>query len=116
MIGSAAKGQDSEDFMEVFLGKSEQGREELILEATTRTALRKGDWILIPPYDGRAIEQNVKIELGNSDEYQLYNLNEDIGEQNNLAETNMDKLEEMIAAFKKIRGGDYEDVKELELK
>lgn len=116
LVGSESKSRDSEDFLDVFMGKSQQGREELILEATTRTALRKGDWILIPPYKGPAINTWVNIELGNSQEYQLYNLKEDIGEQNNLAETNKEKLEEMKASFEAIRGGDYNKVEQLELK
>lgn len=102
--------------LDVFMGKSKQGREELVLEATTRTALRKGDWILIPPYKGHAIAKNVNIELGNSEEYQLYHLKEDLGEHNNLAKTNKEKLEEMIAAFEKIRGNAYNDTEALELK
>ena len=44
-----AANTDSEDLLEVFLGDSYQGRDDLILEATTRTALRKGAWVLIPP-------------------------------------------------------------------
>jgi len=116
LTGSNAQGFDSEDLLDVFMGKNEQGREELILEATTRTALRKGNWILIPPYDGPEINKNVNIELGNSDVYQLYNLDEDIGEKNNLAESNMEKLEEMIAAFEKIRGKGYNRTEKLELK
>ena len=92
---------------------SQRGRDELILEATTRTALRKGDWVLIPPYEGPAVNKQVNIELGNSSDYQLYNLREDLGEQDNLAETNQQKLEEMIQSFERIRGkepfpADYE--------
>lgn len=116
LVDSNKKSKDSEDYLGVFMGKSQQGRDELILEATTRTALRKGDWILIPPYKGPAINTWVNIELGNSQEYQLYNLKEDIGEQNNLAETNKEKLEEMKASFEAIRGGDYNKVEQLELK
>ena len=108
--------EDGQDFMDVFMGKSSEGREELILEATSRTAFRKGDWALIPPYNGPALSRFVNIELGNSDEFQLYNLKEDIGEQNNLAESNKEKLEEMISAFEIIRGTDYKKVEELELK
>jgi len=116
LAGSHIRGRDSEDLLDVFLGKSEKGRDELILEATTRTALRKGDWILIPPYAGPAVNKMVDIELGNSDDYQLYHLKEDIGEQNNLAETNKEKLEEMITTFEEIRGKDYKNVQKLELK
>ena len=86
LVGSETRSEDGEDLLDVFMGKSDQGREELILEATTRTALRKGDWVLIPPYKGPALNKMVNIELGNSPEYLLYNLKDDIGQQNNLAE------------------------------
>jgi len=116
LVGSPQEGPDSEDLLDVILGKSQRGRDELILEATTRTALRKGDWVLIPPYEGPAINEQVNIELGNSSDYQLYNLREDLGEQNNLAETSQQKLEEMIQSFRRIRGSDYRNTEELELK
>jgi len=104
LVGSEKKGQDSEALLDVFTGKSKQGRDELIIEASGRTALRKGKWLMIPPYDGPAISKWVNIELGNSKEYQLYDLNEDIAQQNNLADKNPDKLNEMLNAFKSIHG------------
>jgi len=90
-------------------------REELILEATSRTALRKGDWVMIPPYKGPALQSQVNIELGNSSEFQLYNLKDDIGQQNNLAKTNPEKLQELILDFNGIRGVGQE-IQGLELK
>ncbi|MCD6598195.1 MAG: sulfatase-like hydrolase/transferase, partial [Bacteroidales bacterium] len=116
LVGSQVRSQDSKNLLDVLMGKSQNGRDELILEATSRTALRKGDWILIPPYSGSALNKQVNIELGNSNDYQLYNLKEDIGEQNNQAETNKRKLEELINSFEKIRGKDYQDVQKMELK
>jgi len=116
LIGSQVAGSDSQDLLKVFMGEDDQGREALILEASTRTALRKGDWKMIPPYGGRAINRSVNIELGNSDEYQLFHLEEDLGEQHNLAETNEEKLQEMIAAFKTIRGDEQGNTEPLELK
>jgi arylsulfatase A-like enzyme len=116
LLGSQATGTDSQDLLKVFLGEDDQGREELILEASTRTALRTGDWKMIPPYMGRAINKSVNIELGNSAEYQLYNLKEDLGEQQNLAGTNEEKLGEMIGIFNEIRGEQQGDIKPLELK
>lgn len=98
------------------MGKSEQGREDLILEATSRTAFRKGDWVLIPPYPGPAVNKFINIELGNGKQYQLYNLAEDLGEENNLAEANPEKLKEMLADFEAIRGTDYGKIEQLELK
>ena len=86
------------------------------MEANTKTALRKGEWVMIPPYAGPAVNEQVNIELGNADVYQLYCLREDIGQKENLAETHPDKLREMIVTFEKIRGTDYQNVQELELK
>ena len=85
-----------------------------MLEATTRTAFRKGDWVMIPPYKGPAVNKMVNIELGNSDTYQLYNLATDIGQQQNLAESHPEKLQEMITEFEKIRG-DQGEAEELVL-
>jgi len=116
LVGSDKRGQDSEALLSTFMGETKKGREELVLEATTRTAFRKGDWAMIPPYKGPAINKKVNIELANLKGYGLYNLKEDIGQQNNLAETNPEKLKEMIAAFEAIRGKDYQKVEQLKLK
>lgn len=102
LVGSKSKGMDSENLMEVFLGNNDRGRVDMILEATGRTALQQGDWVMIPPYKGPAVNRNVNIELGNSDHYQLFNLKEDRSEQHNLATTQPAKLQEMIAAFQEI--------------
>ena len=116
LVGSAERIADSQSLLGTLMGKSAQGRESLVIEATSRTALRKGDWVMIPPYKGAAINKMVNIELGNNEAYQLYNLSEDIGEENNLAERNADKLQEMIKAYQEIRGTDLPEVQELELK
>ncbi|WP_431124133.1 sulfatase family protein [Flagellimonas flava] len=115
LVGSDVELEDSEDLLAAFLGESSQGREELVIEASTRTALRKGDWVMIPPYGGQKVSPNVQIELGNSDEFQLYNLKEDIGETQNLAKSNPEKLQELIAVFERIRGENM-NIEPLELK
>ena len=71
---------------------------------------------MIPPNKGIAIHPKVKIELGNNKKYQLYNLKEDIGQQHNLAESNPEKLSEMITTFKNIRGKTPKNIKKLVLK
>ena len=116
LINSEEKAQDSENLIDTFTGKSDEGREQLVIEATSRTAFRKGDWAMIPPYKGPAKNKLVNIELGNDTTYQLYNLKEDIGQQNNLAESNPEKLKEMVAEFEAIRGAGYTNTKKLELK
>ncbi len=116
LVGSTQRGPDSKELLDVFMGKTAKGRDELILEATSRTAFRKGDWAMIPPYKGPAVNKNVNIEMGNSPNYQLYNLAEDIGEQKDRAKENPEKLQEMIELFEQIRGAGFNDTKQLELK
>jgi arylsulfatase A-like enzyme len=116
LVDSDASTQDSKPMLDVLIGKSQDGRDELVLEATTRTALRKGDWVLIPPYKGPAVNKAVNIELGNSDTFQLYNLSDDLNQQKNLAGANPEKLQEMITTFESIRGTEFQEVEQLELK
>ena len=78
------------------------GRDQLIIEAQKKTALRFKNWVLIPPYNGPKITKDTNIEVGYSEEYQLYNLNTDIMQQNNLANSNPEKLEELINRYKDI--------------
>jgi len=75
----------------------------LVLEATTPTMLRQGDWVMIPPYPGPQVQPNVNIELGNSNRYQLYHLKEDIGEQHDRVMELPDKLQDMIEAYIELR-------------
>jgi hypothetical protein len=58
----------------------------------------------------------VNIELGNSDEFLLYNLKDNIGQQENLAKSEPQKLKEMIETFQKIRGTTFQNIEQLELK
>lgn len=116
LAGSETRVPDSQELMEVLMGTSQQGREELILEATSRTALRKGDWAMIPPYKGPTKQMQVNIELGNSKEFQLYNLKDDLGQQNNLAISEPEKLQEMIKTFESLRGIESQKIEQLELK
>lgn len=107
---------DGQNLLSALMGESNEGRTELILEATGRTALRKGEWIMIPPYKGAAKIESVNIEIGNDPNYQLYHLTEDIGQTENLASSNPEKLDEMIKSFESIRGGLNGNVEEVILK
>ena len=115
-VNSQERSRDGVELMDVFLGQSSKGRDDLILEAGGRTAFRKGDWKMIPPYKGKAVNKSVNIELGNSNHYQLYNLKEDKGERNNLADTNKEKLDEMVTSFEQIRGKVSDKAQKMELK
>ena len=115
IVGSKLTGRDSKNMSKVLLGLSKKGRDELIIEATSRTALRKGDWVLIPPYNGPARNAGVNIELGNSSQHQLYNVRTDIGEHYNVASKYPAKLKEMIASYERIRGNENRKVSQLKL-
>ncbi|MGA0374078.1 MAG: sulfatase family protein [Flavobacteriaceae bacterium] len=116
LVGSEIRTDDSLPLMDLLMGKSDQGRDELVIEATSRTAFKKGDWVMIPPYKGPAVNEKVQIELGNDSDFQLYNLAQDIGQQNNLADSQPEKLQEMLTDFEAIRGEGYGKTQKLELK
>ena len=116
LVGSEVRTADSLPLLELLMGQSDEGRDEMVIEATSRTAFKRGDWVMIPPYEGPAVNDNVQIELGNDSDFQLYNLNEDIEQQNNLAPLMPGKLQEMLTAFEAIRGDDYGEIEKLELK
>ena len=116
LVGSEIRTNDSKPLLGLLMGKSDEGRNEMVIEATSRTAFKKGDWVMIPPYEGPALNLMVQIEFGNDSDFQLYNLAEDAGQQNNLAALQPEKLYEMITAFEVIRGDDYMDTEKLELK
>lgn len=116
LVGSEESSEDGQDLLSVFMGESKDGRETMVLEATTRTALRHQNWIMIPPYKGPAVNTQVNIELGNDEGFQLYDLSQDIGQQRNLAKEKPEKLKELVDLFVNIRGEGYVNTEGLELK
>jgi arylsulfatase A-like enzyme len=116
LVNVDVKSTDSQNLLDVFMGKSAKGRTNLVIEANTKTAFRQGDWMMIPPYPGDPILEEVNIEMGNDKEFQLYNLNKDIGQKNNLAKAQPKKLKELMKNFELIRGNSYKNVEKIELK
>ena len=116
LVNIDVKSTDSQELLDVFTGKSNKGRTNLVIEANTKTAFRQGDWIMIPPYSGDPILEEVNIEMGNDKEFQLYNLKKDIGQKNNLAKAQPKKLKELMKNFELIRGNSYKNVEKIELK
>jgi len=93
---------DGEELLDVLLGKSTEGRDQVVLEAKGRKAFRKGDWLYIPINKGVPINTKVNIETGYSKIPQLYNLREDISQSDNLYEKYPVKVEEMNFDLNKI--------------
>ncbi len=94
---------DSRNTLAVFLGQQGKGRHELVIEGMNNYAFIQGDWVMIPPYPsrGRLTESEDFAGLGLC--YRLYNFREDIGQRNNLAEKDPQRLRQMMAAFEKLK-------------
>ncbi|MDC1106052.1 arylsulfatase [Prolixibacteraceae bacterium] len=99
--------RDSKNVLDAFLGKDNVGRKEFVFEAIDhKTGLRQGDYILIPPYNGgKYIDWGVMNETGNSKEYQLYNIKEDIGQAKNIAPEKPELLKKMTARYEELTKG-----------
>ena len=93
---------DSEHILETLLGKTKKGRSALV-EQGGALSLVKENWKYIEPTDGAAYLTLTGIETGNSLQPQLYDLANDIGEKNNLAEKYPEKVKELAALLKKTK-------------
>ncbi len=98
---------DSENVLEALLAPSkeryETGRKELVTEGTQgNTLLRQKDWIYISPHVGASRCRTTNIELGNSLFKQLYNIQNDIGQQENVARGNKEHISSMDKRLKEI--------------
>ena len=97
---------DSMDMLDVLLGRSAQGRDELVVEGVqSKTVLRQGEWVLIPPYDGPAVSATTRIELGNSPDAQLYDLGADLAQVRNVAADHGGIVARMSARLQEILAG-----------
>ena len=104
LTGSELRTNDGKDLLNTFLGKSNAGRESMVIEATGRTAYRKGDWVMIPPHRGSNLWRLQGIEVGNEPVIQLYNIKNDPGQKHNVADEKKIILNEMIAEYEHLTG------------
>ncbi len=94
---------DSENHLDVLLGRSMEGRRELMYESESKAkVLRRGKWEYLEPSAGPAVDPNTGIELGNSPEGQLYNLMYDIGERENVKDRYPEVAKAMAARISEI--------------
>jgi arylsulfatase A-like enzyme len=99
LLKTEHKAKDSQNTLNAFLGKSEQGRGDLVVEAMGRLAFRQGDFAFIPSYKGSPMNKEVNIEIGVAADVQLYNVKNDPAQKVNIAKDNPEKVKEMQAAF-----------------
>lgn len=92
---------DSEDQLPALKGETKVGR-KLLVEQGGPLALVAGNWKYISPAGGVAYDQLTGIETGRSALPQLYNLENDPGEQKNLAEIYPQKVKELQSLLESI--------------
>ena len=87
-------GIDSQDYLAILTGEDKKGR-DYVIESSGSLSISDGEWKYITPNKGPAYNKLTNTELGNSTDDQLYNLSEDVGEKQNVAEKYPDKVKEM---------------------
>lgn len=105
LLGIQTDTKDSEDILPALLGKSDKGREELVVQGMKETAYRNGNWSLILPHEGpKMVPWGVKNETGFDINVQLYNLADDIGQKINIADQKPEMVKKLTAKYKVITG------------
>ena len=100
------EGPDSFNQLSTLLGESMAGRDHLVAHNSAGTlSLIQGPWKYIEPSDRQAYNKNTDIELGNDPLPQLYRLDEDPGEQRNVATRHPEIVEELSALLETIKAG-----------
>jgi arylsulfatase A-like enzyme len=94
---------DSFDQLSAWLGKDNKGRAYVIEQASTLSVIEDNwKYIATSNYDNPFLE-HVGIESGIISQPQLYDLNKDIGEHNNIAAEHPDKVEKLAAIIDKVK-------------
>ena len=86
---------DSRNQIDALLGKDDKGSDFIVEQSNNALAIRKGKWKYIEPVKNRNRKKVSKP--------QLYNLDKDISEQNNVIEEHPDTAKELKAILEKVR-------------
>ena len=97
--------RDSKNLSQALLGRSNEGRKQMIEESFTMS-LRSGNWKYIEPVKNKTPDwlKNKDVPTGLQAMPQLYNLEDDPKENHNLAEQYPDIAKKLAADLKKIKG------------
>jgi arylsulfatase A-like enzyme len=102
MLKQPLEPTDSKNVLDALLGKSNQGRESLILGQNGLTTYRKGNWTFIPPHKGWKLNKQVNIETGRDKNMQLFDLSADRGQLKNVAKDHPELIEIFTADIEAI--------------
>ena len=99
---------DSHNVLDALLGHSDTARKTYVEQNNGGVLAYIADgWKYIEPHKGKAVMKAVNIETGFSPKPQLYNLNEDKGEQKNVADQYPDRVKEMAAALQQVKAAGH---------
>jgi arylsulfatase A-like enzyme len=93
---------DSLNQLRALLGEDLKGRDHVV-EHAGALALREGRWKYIEPTKGPRMSVQTNTELANDPQPQLYDLETDLGETNNLAAQQPERVKAMAARLAAIR-------------
>lgn len=96
----AGMAMDSQNQLDALLGKDNEGR-DYVIESAQSISITDGEWKYIMPCKSTPYYAITRTETGNSKEEQLYNLQKDLGEQQNVAAENPEKVKELKVLLKK---------------
>ena len=95
---------DSKNGIKTLLGKSKKDRDFVVKQNIHRAlSIVVGDWKYIEPNKNARINKETNTELGNLPKPQLYNLKNDPGEKNNVAEQNPKVLAKLKSKLQVIK-------------
>lgn len=95
---------DSHNYLEELLGKKYAGRPWVIEQAANHTlSVRTPKWKYIEANDGPTMTWGSKVETGNCPTPQLYNMKNDVYEQENVATQHPETVFELESILRKVR-------------
>lgn len=108
LLGMKNPSTDGMDLIKSFLGKSKKGRSEMILEAKSRLIMKKGHYVIFPPYKGAKVRKTTGTELGNFNDWMLFDLKSDPHQDNDISTKKPELFRKMQKQFLSIAGSDYD--------
>lgn len=109
---------DSEEHLDSWLQAGAEGRKYVVTQnLQNNLSIYDGRWKYIPAADGPEREFYTDMELGNSQEHQLYDLTADPGEKNNILDENKDIARKLRSELIRIieKGRHYKSLKDTRL-
>lgn len=104
MLGVEIPAMDGEEYLDVFMGKSDEGRTTLVHEGGSRLSYRKGKWALIPAYEGEAVNITT-METGYNTKMTLWDIESDPAQQHDLSDKYPELTQELWEEFLEVTDG-----------